>query len=145
HRDPVPVSLGHRLRSDRRHRHGRDADLHRAVRGGIRVRLEERGPRVGLNLIQVSRGHDKDGDLGLTLTTLEKAVNWARTGSRWARAPPRATSTTATAWCRAWTASCPWTCTCRGARRRPKLCSTASSNYKIRSCSAGCSTRNRRK
>ena len=35
------------------------------------------------NLIQVSRGHDKDGDLGLTLTTLEKAVNWARKGSLW--------------------------------------------------------------
>jgi len=38
---------------------------------------------VGLNLIQVSRGHDKDGDLGITLTTLEKAVNWARKGSLW--------------------------------------------------------------
>ena len=36
-----------------------------------------------MNLIQVSRGHDKDGDLGLTLTTLEKAVHWARKGSLW--------------------------------------------------------------
>ena len=35
------------------------------------------------SLIQVTRGHDKDGDLGLTLTTLEKAVNWARKGSLW--------------------------------------------------------------
>jgi len=35
-----------------------------------------------LNLIQVG-GHQKDGDSGIILTTLEKAVNWARKGSLW--------------------------------------------------------------
>jgi len=35
------------------------------------------------NLIQVARGHQKDGDPGIILTTLEKAVNWARKGSLW--------------------------------------------------------------
>ncbi|TLY32409.1 MAG: NADH-quinone oxidoreductase subunit B [Nitrospirae bacterium] len=36
-----------------------------------------------LDLIQVARGHQKDGDPGIILTTLEKAVNWARKGSLW--------------------------------------------------------------
>ncbi|TLY42229.1 MAG: NADH-quinone oxidoreductase subunit NuoB, partial [Nitrospirae bacterium] len=35
-----------------------------------------------MGLVQIGR-HDKDGELDVITTTLEKAVNWARKGSLW--------------------------------------------------------------
>ena len=78
--------LAHRARSEGAF--GKERVLARLVRVGATRRAVGVNPsipqlsEVGMGLIQIGR-HEKDGQSDVIVTTLERAVNWARKGSLW--------------------------------------------------------------
>src|SRR4029079_8560910 len=75
HRGDFHVPLGRALQSARALRIHRNARLHRAALRRVHLRLEERGPRVGLI-------HDRY-DKNVFTTSLDFLFNWARRSSLW--------------------------------------------------------------
>src|SRR5688572_2164833 len=85
--DRVPVSVGGGARQHRRLRTGRHGHLPVHPRGGLHLRMEEGS--VGMGLTQesdslVSQGEPQGlAERGFVTTTIDAAMNWARTGSLW--------------------------------------------------------------
>src|SRR5688572_14534339 len=86
-RDRLPVSLGRGARQHRGLRAGLDGHLPVHPRGGLHLRVEEGGARVGLadNVAPESAPAGDGGfaERGFVTTTIDAAMNWARTGSLW--------------------------------------------------------------
>src|SRR6202011_2474909 len=72
-------SVGRLVGHHRDVRSDRDADIRVGSRRRPGVRLQERSARMGLEAVSV----EAPGVRGFEVTTVDKLINWARTGSLW--------------------------------------------------------------
>src|SRR6202008_2870949 len=82
-RDRLPVSVGCRARQYRHVRAHLHGHLPAHPRGGIHLRVEEGSARVGLEAESSEETAGGFAERGFVTTTIDTAMNWARTGSLW--------------------------------------------------------------
>src|SRR6185503_661518 len=82
-RDRVPVPMGGGARQDRIVRTRRHGHLPVHPRGGIHLRVEEGSARMGLETAAVADEPQGFAERGFVTTSIDAAMNWARTGSLW--------------------------------------------------------------
>src|SRR6202050_5264837 len=77
--DRILFPLGGVAVRDRLIRLGRHGDIRLGAGGRAGVRLAQRGPRMGLDAVSA----DANAVRGFEVTSVDKLINWARTGSLW--------------------------------------------------------------
>src|SRR6185295_4653333 len=82
-RNRVPVSVGGGAPEHRRLRPGRHGHFPVHPRGRIHLRVEEGSARMGLADNAVDNEPQGFAERGFVTTTIDAAMNWARTGSLW--------------------------------------------------------------
>src|SRR5688572_27242227 len=82
-RDRVPVSLGGGARQHRSLRTRGHGDFPVHPRDRFHLRVEERGPGVGLADDAPDNEPQGFAERGFMTTTVDTVMNWARTGSLW--------------------------------------------------------------
>src|SRR6202050_693764 len=78
-RDRILFPLGSVAVRDRLIRLGRHVDIRLGAGGRAGLRLSQRGPRMGLDAVSA----DANAVRGFEVTSVDKLINWARTGSLW--------------------------------------------------------------